>query len=51
MRVGARRKVERKAVGAVVDVGGKALLARSPASRSVAGVSYAESRHVEICEG
>jgi len=47
MRVGARRKVGREAVGGVVDVGGEALLARNPVSRSDAGVSYAASRHVE----
>jgi hypothetical protein len=48
MRVRSRRKVGRKVVGGVVEVGGEALLARCPMSRSDAGASYAASRHVEI---
>jgi hypothetical protein len=51
MRVGARRKVRRKAVVDVVDVGGEALLARSLVSRSDASVSYAASRHMESVKG
>jgi len=44
MRVAARRKVGRKAVGDMVDVEGEALLARSPVSRSDAGVSWTSRR-------